>query len=266
MGAERAAARSKKVLVTRPAGEAADTLCSALRASGFEAYSQPLMELQGLRQLSAAHRQMLLDLDRYEHVIFISGNAVEFGMAMMEDFWPQLPEGLHWYAVGDATAAKLERFGIATITPGSDMSSEGLLALPTLRAVRGQRVLIVKGEGGRDALRQSLTERGAKVDELACYRRSLPALPAGGLAAKISNFAIDVILFSSGEGLANFLLLLSPAETSKLKSIGVIVPSARVAQMAREAGFDHIVTADNASDVAMLHALQQWRASRGINE
>jgi uroporphyrinogen-III synthase len=254
------ATRTKNVLVTRPAGDAADALCAAVRAVGFEAYSQPLLELQAFATLSAAHRQLLLDLDRYEHVIFISGNAVEFGMALVEDFWPQLPAGLHWYAVGDATAAKLERFGITAITPRSSMSSEGLLALPTLRQVRGQRVLIVKGEGGREALRQSLTERGANVDELPCYRRRLPPLPAGGLAAKIFDFAIDVILFSSGEGLANFLLLLSPSETSKLKSIGVIVPSARVAQMARDAGFDHIVTADNASDVAMLHALQQWRS------
>ena len=268
MGAERADPASdtapiKHVLVTRPAGDAAGRLCAAIRAEGFEVFSQPLLELRRFAQPSAAHRQILLDLDLYQHVIFISGNAVEFGMALIEDFWPQLPAGLHWYAVGDATAAKLERFGISAFTPGSNMTSEGLLALPTLRQVQGQRVLIVKGEGGRDALRQALSGRGAKVDELACYQRCLPALPAGELAAKIAHWEIDVILFSSGEGLANFLLLLSPAESSNFKNIGVIVPSARVAQMARDAGFDHVVTAGNASDMAMLDALQQWRARAG---
>jgi len=263
MGTERAGARRNRVLVTRPAGESADALCAALRAAGYEAFNQPLLELQGLPQLDSVHRQMLLDLDRYEHVIFISGNAVHFGMALVEDFWPQLPAGLNWYAVGAATAAGLRRFGIEAFTPGEAMSSEGLLALPALQQVRGQRVLIVKGEGGRDALRQELSARGATVDELPCYRRSCPELPAGALAARIFEWEIDVILISSGEGLANFLLLLSPPETSKLKATGVIVPSARVAQMAREAGFDRIVTADNASDVAMLHALQRWQPVTG---
>lgn len=261
--ADKDAAVACRVLVTRPAGDAADTLCAAVQAKGCEAHHQPLLELHGLPQISATQRQLLLDLDRYEHVIFISGNAVQFGMALVDDFWPQLPDGLHWYAIGDATAAGLARFGIKAVTPGTVMSSEGLLAVDELRDVTGQRVLIVKGEGGRDALRQTLTERGAKVDELACYRRSLPALAPGELAMKISDWMIDVILLSSGEGLANFLLLLSPSESSTVKNIGVIVPSARVAQMARDAGFDHIVTADNASDVAMLHALQQWRAGAG---
>ncbi|MEZ5573457.1 MAG: uroporphyrinogen-III synthase [Halioglobus sp.] len=252
-----------RVLVTRPAGEAADTLCAAVNAAGYDAFSQPLLELQGLSQLSAQCRQMLLDLDRYEHVIFISSNAVRFGMALVNDFWPQLPVGLHWYAVGGATAEELQRFGITAITPGSIMTSEGLLAVPALQQVQGQRVLIVKGEGGRDALRQELIRRGAAVDELACYRRCIPTLPAGELAAMISRWQIDVILVSSGEGLANFQLLLSPSETSKFKGIGMVVPSKRVAEMARYAGFDHVVTAENASDAAMLHALQQWRSGTG---
>jgi uroporphyrinogen-III synthase len=143
------------------------------------------------------------------------------------------------------------------------MSSEGLLAVPPLQNVRDQRVLIVKGEGGRDTLTTELTRRGAVVDELLCYRRSLPELPAGELAAKLTGLGINVILLSSGEGLANLQVLLSPAETTKLKHIVLIVPSQRVAQLAREAGFEHIVTAENASDVAMLRALRAWQTGTG---
>jgi len=252
------------VLVTRPAGEASDTLCAALRAAGCIVYSQPLIELHSFSQPGAAQRQILLELDRYQHVIFISGNAVRYGMALVEDFWPQLPSGLHWYAVGAATAAQLERFGIVAKTPGSAMSSEGLLALPSLQGVRDERVLLVKGEGGRDTLRRELVSRGAKVEELACYRRTAPALPAGELAARLARWDVDVIMVSSGEGLANLRLLLSPAESSKFKAVGMIVPSSRVAALARDAGFDHVVTAVNASDVAMMDALGQWR--RGVGE
>ncbi len=249
-----------RVLVTRPAGEAADTLCAAIDAAGYKAHSQPLLVLTACQQLPATQRQLLLNLDLYQHVVFISANAVHFGMALVEDCWPQLPTGLNWYAIGAATAAGLERFGIVAITPGSVMSSEGLLAVPALQQVREQRVLIIKGEGGRDTLATELGRRGAAVDELACYRRSLPLVPAGELATKVARWAIDVIMLSSGEGLANLQVLLSPAETTKLKHIGLIVPSPRVAHMAHKAGFEQIVIAANASDGAMLHALQEWRA------
>ncbi len=256
-------AGKSRVLVTRPAGEASDTLCAAIKAAGYEAYSQPLLELTALAQLSTAQRQLVLNLDLYQHVIFISANAVRFGMALVENDWPQLPTGIHWYAIGAATAIGLERFGITAITPGSVMSSEGLLAVAALQQVREQRVLIIKGEGGRDTLAAELSRRGAMVDELACYRRSLPAVHAGEIAAQLARWGIDVIMLSSGEGLANLQVLLSPAETTKLKHIGLIVPSQRVAGMAQVAGFERIAIAENASDGAMLHALQQWPPDSG---
>ena len=251
------------VLVTRPAGEAAEILCTALEAAGYVPHSQPLLELQSLESLEAPRRQKLLDLDLYQHVIFISANAVRFGMERIEDYWPQLPAGLNWYAIGAATAALLERYGIEAITPGSNMSSEGLLAVPQLHYVQDQRVLVVKGEGGRDTLARELAQRGARVDELPCYRRSRPTLPEGVLARKLADGNIAAIMISSGEGLENLRVLLSPAETTNFKHLCIIVPSPRVARMAREAGFDQVVTAENASDAAMLCALEEWQVSSG---
>lgn len=258
-------ANTCKVLVTRPAGEAADGLGAAVEAAGYEVYYQPLLTLHGLPEMNARQRQGVLGLDLYQHVIFISGNAVRFGMTVMEDYWPQLPVGLTWYAIGAATAALLESHGIVAVTPGSDMSSEGLLAAAQLQNVRDQRVLIVKGVGGRATLTQELTRRGALVDELECYRRGVPAMPPGSFAANLIDWGIDVILLSSGEGLANLQLLLSRTETSNFKHIGLIVPSHRVARMAVEVGFDQVVTAKNASDEAMLRALQARKPALEID-
>ncbi|RLQ20983.1 uroporphyrinogen-III synthase [Seongchinamella sediminis] len=248
------------VLVTRPAGQGA-ALLDALAAAGFgPLHHCPLLELVPLQQLAPAQRQQLLDLDRYQHVIFISTNAVRIGMERIDDYWPQLPDGIHWYAIGDATARMLRERGLSPLTPGQKMDSETLLLLPQLQAVADQRVLIVKGEGGRATLRETLAKRGARVDELACYRRRCPQLAAERLPQLLRDEAIEVVLISSGEGLANMLALLSAEETTKFRNIGLVVPSPRVAAMAQQAGFDNVVTAANASDAAMLQALQQWQA------
>jgi len=263
MAASGASRPARAVLVTRPAGEAADALCAALHDAGFAPRALPLMQLHALPELTPASRRMAQDLDNYQHVIFISANAVRFGLDVLENYWPQWPQGLHWYAVGAATAALLARHGIDATTPGAAMTSEGLLALPGLAQVAGARVLIVKGAGGRETLARELRARGAAVDELACYARAAPDLAPGELAARLAAWRIDTILLSSGEGLENLLALLSPAETTKVKRLCVIVPSERVAMRARAAGFARVVTAANASDAAMLHALQDREPANG---
>ena len=251
------------VLVTRPDGEAAQDLCRQVAERGFEVFHQPLLTLTALDSLEASGRQCVLRLDEYAHVIFVSANAVRFGMNHIEDYWPQLPVGLNWLAIGSATARLLGEYGVSARAPVDKMTSEGLLALPELAGVEGQRVLIVKGRGGRDALRRELERRGARVDELPCYVRGIPSLPEGELVDKLRDWNIAVILLSSGEGLANLQELLRPTETTKFSGISLIVPSSRVAEQARNAGFSSVIVADNASDVAMLNALVSWNASSG---
>lgn len=255
-------AGSASVLVTRPAGQGAE-LSAALGDAGFAVHQLPLLELLPLPELDPVRRQRVLDLDHFQHIIFVSANAVKHGMAWIESLWPQLPVGLNWYAVGAATARLLLPYGVTAQTPGADMTSEGLLGLAGLQQVSGQRVLIVKGEGGRQALAAALGSRGARVEELACYRRARPALAPGELALKLSQWDIDLVLISSGEGLVNLLALLSPAETTKFTQITLFVPSERVAQMAREAGFRRVIVTENASDDAMMRAIEAWHTTAG---
>ncbi|MCB1842132.1 MAG: uroporphyrinogen-III synthase [Halioglobus sp.] len=266
MRTEPVADKAPVVLVTRPRGGSSDALCAAVRDAGFRVRAQPLLELTPIQPLPAATRRLLLELDRYQHVIFVSANAVREGLACIEDYWPQLPIGVHWYAVGEATARLLAAHGINAHTPGERMTSEGLLALPLLTGVAGQRVLIVKGEGGRDTLRETLSQRGAQVDELACYTRRCPPLAPGALPRLLRQDGVAIVLISSGEGLCNFAELLSPSETTNFSHLRLIVPSERVAEMARAAGFDNIETAENASDGAMLRALENCKPAMEVDE
>lgn len=250
--------RPESVLVTRPAGQAS-ALCDLLREAGYEPHHQPMIELEANPEPGPEQRGILLDLDRYQHVIFISGNAVRFGMDNIEDYWPQIPVGIEWYAVGAATARRLADYGVRASAPRGEMTSEGLLALPALAAVDGDRVLIVKGEGGRSTLREELERRGARVDELACYRRRCPTLVPGELAESLRHWDIGTVLLSSGEALQNMLGLLSPGETLNVMELCLVLPSQRVTDQAAAAGFGELITAENASDAAMLRALVERR-------
>lgn len=258
------------VLVTRPSGQAT-TLCDALSARGYEAFSQPLLELRGLPELSPEAQGHINSLGNYQHLIFISGNAVRFGMEKILALWPQIPDATQVYAIGDSTAGLLGEYGLKAISAAGAMTSESLLSLPQLslpklQSVDRQNVLIVKGVGGRSTLKEVLSERGAVVDEMACYQRVCPVLAPGELAKKLANWQIELILISSGEGLCNMLTLLSPAETINLYRVSVIVPSRRVARMAEEAGFTRVYTAENASNAAMLDMVEKSSSMSESNQ
>ncbi|MFK8048668.1 MAG: uroporphyrinogen-III synthase [Halioglobus sp.] len=255
------------VLVTRPEGQAS-SLCDQLRHLGFEPRSEPMLELASLESLSEAAIRSINQLDQYDHIIFISGNAVRFGMHWIRPLWPKLPAGPNWFAVGDATAKQLQEQGVPAMGGGPQMTSESLLAHPILQQVAGQAVLIVKGEGGRVSLREELSKRGAEVDDMCCYRRKSPVLATGELAGKLSLWQPQVVLISSGEALENMLALLSPQESTKLTVLPLIVPSARVARIATNRGFTNVRSAANASDAAMLQVAQEWRQTNfsGIGE
>ena len=139
------------------------------------------------------------------------------------------------------------------------MSSEGLLALPGLASLQNQRVLIVRGEGGRQLIAETLADRGARVDALACYRRGPVAYDGEQLRADLASCAPALIMVSSGEGLSSLSRLLQPREHTNLARITLLVPSPRVADDARAQGWQRVVTVENASDEAMLAAALAWR-------
>jgi uroporphyrinogen-III synthase len=117
-------AASASVLVTRPEGQG-DELCAAARKEGFVVHSLPLLCLQPVGEPGATQQRILRNLDHYQHIIFVSTNAVKHGMEWIQAYWQKLPEGPSWYAVGEATARLLGRHGIQAGTPGPAMNSEG---------------------------------------------------------------------------------------------------------------------------------------------
>jgi len=179
---------------------------------------------------------------------------VAYGIEWMEQFWPQWPVGIQWYAMGMATAKALLRRDLVASSPTVAMNSEALLEIMDLRNIAEEKVLIVRGVGGREYLAERLRANGATVNYAECYQRQIPNKPAGELSAIIESQQITAACINSGESLEN---LISLAGDGVLRSLAVVVPSERVAQMAEQQGFNRVIQADNASDDACIAALQQ---------
>ena len=132
-----------------------------------------------------------------------------------------------------------------------------MLPHPALAAASGLRGLVFKGEGGREFLAAGLRARGAVVEECALYRRELPADASVVLERLLDANRVNVFLANSGETLANLLGLLEGMPAGKVPGGAFfLVPGERVAAEARWPSQARVVTARNASDAAMLEALE----------
>lgn len=108
------------VLVTRPDGQQ-QALVRALTEAGFAVSQQSSLCIEPL-ELSATERNLLLNLDQY-HAVFVSTNAARLALQALDALWPQWPVGVHWLAVGPATAEVLSAAGMAAELPRTGFDS-----------------------------------------------------------------------------------------------------------------------------------------------
>ena len=248
-----------RLLLTRPAEECT-ALAQALAEQGVASSSLPLLEIEAL-SLDESRLGPLRGFDRYAAIIVVSKPAARLGLAHLARFWPQLPRSA-WFTVGAATAQILQDQGCQVSFPPAGDDSEALLQLPALhQALAGPapRVLIMRGEGGRELLAERLSEQGASVDYLQLYRRCLPRYPAGALPARVVGERLNGLVVSSGQGFEHLRQLAGEA-WPQLAQLPLFVPSPRVAAQAREAGAQNVVDCRGASAAALLAALQQMPA------
>lgn len=241
----------------------------ALEACGAITLSIPLMEIVPIAAGEPEFeplKQRILNLDHYRYAIFVSQNAAEMGAQWIDQYWPQQPLGLTCFAVGEATAKRLNALGIDAVHPGGAMNSEALLELLELRPLRDQKVLIFRGVGGRPRLADRLSELGATVDYAELYRRCLPADSVAALMQQGAPSADTVVSFHSGETLVNFVDALESIGDASILPLWqrcpIVVPGERVAAEAGRRGFETVIVATNAADVSMLNALQTWQTTR----
>lgn len=241
------------VLVTRPVRQAAG-LVRALSAVDATAIVFPAIVILPPRDTASLAR-VHAALATYDIAIFVSANAAEYGVPPAGT-WPVT---LRVLATGPGTAAALAAVGLADAqVPATTYDSEGLLALPELAAASGKRIVIFRGEGGRDHLAQTLRERGAHVDYAECYRRAPPASGAEGLVEAILAGRIQATTLTSREALDNLCDLLPAPARERLASAPVFVPHPAIVGHARALGFSAVATGPG--DAGLVAGLLEWFA------
>jgi uroporphyrinogen-III synthase len=236
-----------RVLITRPQPQA-DEWVAGLRDAGVDAAALPLIHIEPPADPGAV-RDAWGALPGCALAMFVSPNAVA-------RFFEHRPAGAQWPAgvwagaTGPGTSGALRRAGVpeADIVepePGTGpFDSEALWRrLAPRRPWYGVQVLVVRGEGGRDWLAQTLQQQGAQVRFVEAYRRAAPQLDEaqrGLLHEAVGAPSAHAWVFSSSEAVGHLEQL---APRARWREARAIASHPRIAARASAAGFGRVLQA-----------------------
>lgn len=233
-------------------------MCVALRERGAEPVLFPVLAIAPAENpsgLEAACR----DLQEFDLAFFVSPNAVRHALdaILARRTWPA---SVAVATVGGGSAKALAEYGFDhVIAPSSGFDTEAVIALPAFSptAVRGKRIIIFRGDGGRELLGNYLQANGADVVHVTAYCRYRPDADPGVLTELASQGLLDAITLTSSEGVRNLVDMLGVRGLGALRDVPVFVPHTRIAGFAREAGFRKVIET-GAGDLGLLRSMEAF--------
>lgn len=215
----------RRIWVTRPRNQA-EGLCSLLEQAQALPVRLPLLEILPPHD-EAPLQSALAHLEQYDLAIFVSPSALEKVFEHLPASWPQkLPVAV----MGPGSAALADKLGIAhIIRPSGQFDSAGLLQEPILQNLAGHRIVLFRGEGGREDLPRKLGARGAQLECIPAYRRAPPDFDEARLVDEFSA-GCDGIIISSSEAAQHLFHLAGDKTRQRLQSQVYFVPHPRIAE------------------------------------
>ncbi|MFT4173743.1 MAG: uroporphyrinogen-III synthase [Rhodocyclaceae bacterium] len=245
----------RTIVVTRPR-EQAESLLRQVRAAGARAIDFAVIDIAPLEDAAPLHA-LAARLGDYDLAFFVSPNAVSHALSALPR--PQWPPHLTIATVGPGSAKALREAGFdAVIVPTDRFDSESVLALPAFaeHAVRGRRIVILRGDGGRELLADTLRARGAQVDAVTCYRRRRATLDTAPLRTLWAAGELDALVFTSSEGVRYFAELLGAEVGAILNETALFAPHPRIGEALAVHGAQHVILT-GPGDEGILTALHK---------
>ena len=245
------------IVITRPAHQTQHAE-QQLTAAGAEVLKFPLLEIAEPTDMARCLTQ-LSELHTQDCVIFTSANAVNYAAKHAPSTVASLlATHSKVAAVGKKTAQTLLAHGITpSLVPSEAFNSEALLALPELQNVSGQKISIIRGEGGRGLLQETLTKRGAEVIYVDVYRRIRPKVSLLPLVKFLDAQTLAIILVTSEESLLN-LFEATRGQTALGHTI-LLLGSQRIAESSALTAYEgELLVASDPSDESIYKCLISW--------
>lgn len=243
------------VLVTRPNPAGAE-LCALIAEHGGMATHLPTIAFSAQEDVNG-FKQAIKLIGEQDWLIFVSPQAVYASIAAIRRDWPHFPPQLKLAAIGAGTVKALKEAGYQSVVcPAEEWNSEGLLNLPEFQLIKGKKVMLVRGNGGREKLQLELSEREAIVSHLVAYQRVLPNLDMSEPKAHLAKQQIDLIICMSFEAVNHLKILFGEQAWPDLQRVPLIVNSDRIKELAQNLGFQTIWVISNPSHAAVIEGIK----------
>lgn len=239
------------VLVTRPEAQGIE-LCQQLEQLGITALHHPLINIEAGPDLPS----LLPDIQQCDTIIAVSQHAVLFSDQFLRNQHSNWPDSARYLAVGQKTAHLLSKAAGQSVNYPEVGDSEHLLELAELQSVSGQNIIILRGNGGRELIHQTLSERGAVVKYKEVYQRTDLPFSADRCFHQWQQSGVDTLVITSSHQLTFFMSQLDAPITQWARQLKLLVPSERIASDAKTMGFQYVVVTHSAANPDLVAALQ----------
>lgn len=233
-------------------------MAEALRRVGAVPILFPVLTI-----LDVEDKALLLDiatrLDEFDIAVFVSPNAINKALDIVLPRRPW-PAATRAATMGKSSERELAQYGIRdVIAPQERFDSESLLALPELGNVQGKKIVVFRGDGGRELLGETLAARGATIEYVECYRRARPDHDVAPLMKLWSDGQMDAITLTSSEGMRNFYEMIGQLGHAWLRKTPVFVPHERIAEGAHALGLKNVIITGPGDDGLIAGLLQHFQ-------
>ena len=229
-------------------------LLKELEGTNISLLNYPLTKIKPLKDY-AKFDSLLNNLKNYQHIIFISTNAVHFFVERFKSLEIKLPDHIIFSSIGPTTQEALENeFNINVYCPEKKYDSKHLIKNKIFNNLQDKKVLIIRGKGGREVLKDMLEEKGAEVHYGECYIRNYLPINLNKLQNEAKNYNSIFLIISSYESATHFLTQNSTHSWAWLQSVNIIVNHPRIKD-ALSFISNNIIVTNNLSKNSLLHLI-----------